>query len=105
MGMYIDLVGRKQKINWLEENAIPLTQEEAHQEYLNLPANGLVIVCLVENGLFDALAIGSSPWETAHFLGVTDTRYKSFWLLEIEKLKQPEVIIDSRALELLFRHD
>lgn len=104
MGMYIDLNNGETKRNWIEENAIPLTAEEARREYDKYPSDGLVIVCLVENLLFDALAVGDTPRETANFFDPIDLRYRTCWLMEIEKLKRPEVDKDEYRFARLSKH-
>lgn len=83
MGYYINHP-RVSKEVWLEQNGIPVPKVE--RSFVD-PKSGLVLVCLVDNFMFSAAAIVYSPGEYREFSDESDNRPKSWYLVEVEKLK------------------
>lgn len=50
--------------------------------------DNLVIICLVNNGMFHALAVAFNDAEFKHFTDPSDTRYKIFCVADKEVIKQ-----------------
>lgn len=86
MGCYIN-PPHCSKEQWLNDNAVQITQQEA----MSLDLNGdLLPVCHVVNARMDftAAAVAFSEAERQEFANPTDFRPKTWFAAEVEKFKQ-----------------
>lgn len=84
MGYYINHPSMSKEM-WLNVNGIPVPAKE--RDFID-PKTGLVLVCLVSNFAFTAAAIIYSPGEYREFSDPSDDRPKSWYLVEVSKLKE-----------------
>lgn len=87
MGAYVNPRGKDKEV-WLEENGTRYTSKTIPKiEDLRFwKEKGKFIVCLVDNGPFTAAAIAFSEAELRMFTDQRDTRPKSYYVVDINKL-------------------
>ena len=82
MGYYINPVDES-KESWLHKNAFPVTRTDARLfDVHGLREHGFVLLALVENGAFRALAVLHSDQEQDEFLDPNDSRSISYYVSE-----------------------
>jgi hypothetical protein len=98
MGIYINPIDGTPKEQWLIRNGSAITQEQ----FLQLPNDHLVGICIVDNGPFTAAAVAYSRQEGEYFTSSKDERPKRFFAVE-KHLLGPEVDIDIETALRYFR--
>lgn len=78
MGLYINPQDGT-KTEWLEANGVQLNEE------IKFPEQGNSIVCLIDNGVFDAAAVAYSERELEHFQ-IDDGRNKKWYIVPTDKI-------------------
>ena len=86
MGYYINPKTGTTKQEWLRRYGDEMPIEDIWREMAESPTLGIP-VCLVDNGFFDAAAIGFSKKELQEF-ATDDGRSKQFFIVNIDAVKQ-----------------
>jgi len=90
MGAYIELEGTiEDKIDWLKDKGWLRghgVKALDHLDYDLEKKQGLRLICMVDNGPFQAVAVGYSKQEVEHF-NKEDGRYKFWFALDVGTIK------------------
>lgn len=102
MGLYIEQpsdYSRFAKRQWANKEGVPISREQALAFDFDNPKNSdIVPICLIDNGMFDALGVLYNSNEVKAFTILSDDRPKKFFLLDKNKLT-PEVGITPELLK------
>jgi len=71
------------KKEWLMVNGVKLEVAPLHLE-----EGDYVLVCLIDNGLFDAAAVVDSERDLMDFRDQEDDRPRSWWIVERKRVQQ-----------------
>lgn len=100
MGFYINPPSGQ--INWLKSvNPIIIPRYEMFTSYDDLIAEKRVPLCLIDNGVFNALAILYADHELSAFADIDDLRPKVFMTISREALALPSSGFDPKIAQRL----
>lgn len=102
MGLYIEILSsdsRFAKREWAAKEGVPVSRDDVLKFDFDDPKNANIVpICLVDNGMFDALGVLYNSNEVKAFTILSDDHPKKFFLLDKNKLT-PEVGITPELLK------
>ena len=88
MGLYINPANGQSKEEWLRLRGEKINVRDAVRYFVSNRAAEKIPVCLADNGMFKAAAVGYSLMEVQDF-ALSDGRHKQWFLVNISDLRDP----------------